>query len=83
MDTGKDKDGCGRSPDSPCKTLLYLLQQVNRTHLPPDKELRIITDKSLRIDQQTAVSTILFIVSRIKKKKILDSHLTEIVDIRR
>ena len=61
MDRGRDKDGCGRSPDSACETLLYLLQQVNRTHLPPGKELRIITDKSLRIDQQNAVSTNAFL----------------------
>ena len=66
MDRGRDKDGCGRSPDSPCETLLYLLQQVNRTHLPPDKELQIVTDKSLVIDQQTAVSTIdIFVVELI------------------
>ena len=35
MDRGRDKGGCGRSPDSPCDTLLYLLQQMNQTHLPP------------------------------------------------
>ena len=56
MDRGRDKDGCGRSPDSSCETLLYLLQQANRTHLPPDKELRIVTDKSLTMDERTAVS---------------------------
>ena len=60
MDRGRDKDGCGRSPESPCNTLLYLLQQVNRTHLPPDNELWIITDKSLVIKQETAVSTVFF-----------------------
>ena len=58
MDRGKDKDGCGRSLQFPCNTLLYLLQQVNRTHLPPDKELGIITDKSLTVDQQAAVSAV-------------------------
>ena len=30
----------------------------DRTDLPPSRELRIITDKSLRFDQRTAVSTI-------------------------
>ena len=30
MDRGRDKDGCGRSLQFPCNTLLYLLQ-----HLPP------------------------------------------------
>ena len=60
MKTGSDKDGCGRTPGSACSTLLYLLQQVNRTHHPPSTELRIATDKSLTIDQQAAVSTILF-----------------------
>ena len=30
----------------------------DRTDLPPSRELRIITDKALRIDQRTAVSTI-------------------------
>ena len=54
---GLDHEGCGRSPDSPCSTLLYLLQQVNWTRLPPDKELHNITDKSLQIDQRAAVST--------------------------
>ena len=75
MNRGKDKYGCGRSPDSPCKTLLYLLQQVNRTHLPPDKELHIVTDKSLRLDQQTAVSTDFIYCS--SDKKIGNCHLNE------
>ena len=57
---GRDKDGCGRTPGSACLTLPYLLQQENRTHLPPSTELRIATDKSLAIDQQAAVSTNLF-----------------------
>ena len=57
MENGRDQKGCGNSTENPCKTLLYLLQQVNWTHLPPDKELHISTDKSLTIDQQTAVST--------------------------
>ena len=57
---GRDKDGCGRTPGSPCLSLPYLLQQENRTHLPPSTELRIATDKSLTIDQQAAVSTNLF-----------------------
>ena len=58
MGRGRDKSGCGRSTDSPCETLLYLLQQVNRTHFPPDKELHVVTDKSLIIDKQAAVSTL-------------------------
>ena len=53
--SGSDREGCGRSVEFPCETLLYLLQQVNWTHEPP--ELHIVTDKSLTIDQQTAVST--------------------------
>ena len=60
MMDGSDKDGCGRTPGSACSTLLYLLQQVNRTHLPPSTGIRIATDKSLTIDQQAAVSTNLF-----------------------
>ena len=72
MDRGRDKDVCGKSPDSPCETLLYLLQQVNRAHLPPNKELRIITDKSLRVDQQTAVSSV-FIYCLYDKKQQLSS----------
>ena len=60
LERGRDKDGCGRTPGSACLTLPYLLQQVNRTHLPPSTELRIATDKSLTIDQQAAVSTNLF-----------------------
>ena len=59
MEKGLDYEGCGKSPDSPCESLLYLLQQVNRTHLSPHKELRIVTDKSLTIDKQAAVSTII------------------------
>ena len=53
MDGGRDDQGCGRSLQFPCNTLLYLLHQI-----PPDEELHIVTDKSLVIDQQTAVSTI-------------------------
>ena len=64
MDGGRDNQGCGRSLQFPCNTLLYLLQQVNQTHLPPEEDLQIITDKSLTVDQQTAVSKafILFVV---------------------
>ena len=60
LKSGRDKDGCGRTPGSACSTLLYLLQQVNRTHLPPSTGIKISTDKCLNIDQQTAVSTNLF-----------------------
>ena len=127
LKSGRDKDGCGRTPSSACSTLLYLLQQVNRTHLPPSmatqvppsmdidpdngthlppptrinpdnqtqvgpvkdidpdngtqappsmdidpdngthlppsKALDIVTDKDLNIDQQTAVSTLFFIIT--------------------
>ena len=56
MERGADRDGCGRSVEFPCETLLYLLQQVNRTHRPPSTEIHISTDKSLIIDQQIAVS---------------------------
>ena len=35
LKSGSDIGGCGRTPDSACSTLPYLLQQVNRTHLPP------------------------------------------------
>ena len=59
MKTGSDKDGCGRTPGSACSTLLYLLQQVNRTHLPPSTAIKISTEKCLNIDQQAAVSTII------------------------
>ena len=52
LTSGSDKEGCGRAPGSACSTLLYLLQQVNRTHLPPSTGIRISTDKSLTIDQQ-------------------------------
>ena len=59
MKRGSNRDGCGRTPGSACRTLLYLLQQVNRTHLPPSTGIRIATDKSMNIDQQAAVSTII------------------------
>ena len=68
MTGGSDTEGCGRA-ERPCQTLRFLLLQVNRTHLPPDKELRIVTDKSLRIDQRTAVSTIWFLCINLKQKK--------------
>ena len=99
LESGSDKEGSGRTTESACSTLLYLLQQVNRTHLlpsmatqappsremdpvnrtqappfmdnhpdnqtqlPPSKALDIITDKYLNIDQQTAVSTLFFIIT--------------------
>ena len=61
LTSGSDKEGCGRTPGSACSTLLYLLQQVNRTHLSPSTGIQISTDKSLTIDQQAAVSTNLFV----------------------
>ena len=36
MSSGSDTQRCGRE-ETPCESLLYLLQQVNHTHLPPDK----------------------------------------------
>ena len=60
MMSGSDKDGCGRTPGSACLTLLYLLQQENRTHLPPSTGIRIATDKSVTVDQQAAVSAFYF-----------------------
>ena len=60
MQKGLDHEGCGNSTENACQTLLYLVQQVNRTHLPLSRGLHISTDKSLRIDQRTAVSTIYF-----------------------
>ena len=42
----------------PVRLCCICCSRVNRIHLPPDKELHIVTDKSLRIDQQNAVSTI-------------------------
>ena len=74
LNRGRDKDGCGRSPDSPCATLRYLLQQVNRTH---DKELHIVTDKSLVIDQQAAVSTITFICFASSRRRLSSSACQE------
>ena len=61
MEKGRDKDGCGRSLQFPCNTLLYLLQQI-----PPGKELRILTDKSLTIDQEAAVSTDFIYIAKVK-----------------
>ena len=68
LQSGWNLDGCGRTMESACKTILYLLQQVNRTHLPPSTGIRISTDKSLKIDQQTAVSTDLFLCYRVNEK---------------
>ena len=59
LESGSNREGCGRTPETACITLLYLLQQVNRTHLPPSTAIRIATDKCLNIDQQAAVSTII------------------------
>ena len=58
LESGTDDQGCGRSLQFPCNTILHLLQQVNRTHLPPSRELQVVTDKSLTINQDIAVSTI-------------------------
>ena len=54
MENGTDTEGCGRSAEFACSTLLYLLQQQQ---VPPSEEIRILTDKSFQVDQQTAVST--------------------------
>ena len=69
---GRDKDGCGRTPGSACSTLLYLLQQVNRTHPPPSTGIRISTDKCITIDQQAAVSTISSVL-----QFVAQNHTTE------
>ena len=51
LKSGSDKDGCG-TLEQPCRTLLYVLQEVQ-----PSAGIRIITDQSLTINQQAAVST--------------------------
>ena len=48
LESGSDIGGCGRTPDSACSTLLYLLQQVNRTHLPPSMATQV--PPSMEID---------------------------------
>ena len=45
LESGSDIGGCGRTPDSACSTLLYLLQQVNRTHLPPSMTTQVPPSK--------------------------------------
>ena len=65
LDSGSNREGCGRTPETACSTLLYLLQQVNRTHLPPSTGIHISTDECLSIDQKTAVSVIISSFSKI------------------
>ena len=60
MKKGLDHEGCGRPLQFPCNTLLYLLQQIS-----PDQELHVVTDKSLQINQQAAVSTFIFTISNL------------------
>ena len=46
--------------DGTCSSLSFLLDQIKKSQPPPEgTEIVIVTDKSLNIDQQTAVSTIL------------------------
>ena len=61
MKSGLDREGCGKSPEFPCGSLLYALQQVNRTSTT---EIHIVTDKSLSVGQQEAVSTYLILQFR-------------------
>ena len=76
LESGSDRDGCGRSVKFPCQTLLYLLQQVNRTHFPPSTEINISTDKSLTIDQQIAVSCFHFLFDILWSITQIDSYCT-------
>ena len=57
LEEGWDKDGCGRTPGSACSTLLYLLQQVNRTHLPPSMATQVPPSKEMDPDNRTQVSS--------------------------
>ena len=52
---GSDIGGCGRTPDSACSTLPYLLQQVNRTHLPPPMATHVSPSKEIDPVNRTQV----------------------------
>ena len=55
LKSGRDKDGCGRTPGSACSTLLYLLQQVNRTRLPPSMATHVPPSNEIDPDNRTQV----------------------------
>ena len=57
MENGSDAEGCGQYLDVACSSLSYLLDQIKKSESPPEgTEAVIVTDKSLNIDQQAAVS---------------------------
>ena len=76
LKSGSDIGGCGRTPDSACSTLLYLLHQVNRTHLPPSTATQVPPSREMDPDYQTQVGPVKDIdpVNRTQAPPFMDNH---------
>ena len=54
--SGTDTDSCGRTKDSDCESLEFILNHYYKNSSSPDEVLEIITSKSIVIDKRLAVS---------------------------